>query len=67
MLNIIKNLSIGVVIGAALVGLGSYAMSIPDVQFSYSTDQCVKVLNYVEGDNYNCENLPPKFNHVWVK
>ena len=58
------------VISASVVvfyGFLDKAFSIPDVQFSYSTDQCVKVLNYVEGDNYNCENLPPKFNHVWVK
>ena len=42
-------------------------LSIPDVHFSYSTDECVKVLNYTEGDNYSCENLPSKFNHVWVQ
>lgn len=43
------------------------ALSLPDVWFSYSTDECVKVVNYVEGDNYSCENLPSKFNHVWVE
>lgn len=43
------------------------AMAMPDVWFSYSTDECVKVINYVEGDNYSCENMPTKFNHVWVK
>jgi len=55
----------------AFVGLLAYvflsAMSMPDVWFSYSTDECVKFINYVEGDNYSCENLPRKFNHVWVK
>lgn len=43
------------------------ALSIPDVKFSYSTDRCVEVINYVEGDKYNCENLPTKFNHIWVE
>jgi hypothetical protein len=43
------------------------ALSLPDVWFSYSTDECVRVINYVEGENYSCENMPSKFNHVWVK
>ena len=43
------------------------AFSIPDVQFSYSSNECVKVLNYVDGENYSCENMPTKFNHVWVQ
>ena len=50
-----------------LFSLLDKALSIPDVHFSYSTNECVKVLNYVEGENYSCENLPRKFNHVWVK
>jgi len=50
-----------------LFSLLDKAFSIPDVQFSYSTNECVKVLNYVEGENYSCENLPRKFNHVWVQ
>lgn len=43
------------------------ALMIPDVQFSYSNDVCVKVINYNPDDNYSCENLPEKFNHVWVE
>jgi len=50
-----------------LFSLLDEAFSIPDVQFSYSTNECVKVLNYVEGENYSCENMPTKFNHVWVQ
>lgn len=53
------------------IGLFTYlfltAMAMPDVWFSYSTGECVSVVNYVEGDNYSCENLPSKFNHVWVE
>ena len=56
---------------AVLCGVATYAIldaaSMPDVWMSYSTDECVKVINYVEGENYSCENMPSKFNHVWVK
>ena len=56
---------------AICAGLISYlflsAMAMPDVWVSYSTDECVKVINYNEGDNFSCENMPSKFNHVWVK
>lgn len=61
----------GGVVFAIVCGLCAYAvldaMSLPDVHFSYETDECVRVLNYVESDQYSCENLPNKFNHVWVK
>ena len=43
------------------------AMAMPDVWVSYSTGECVTVVNYDEGDNYSCENMPTKFNHVWVE
>lgn len=43
------------------------AMALPDVWFSYETNECVQVINYNEGDNYSCENLPKRFYHVWVK
>lgn len=43
------------------------SLEMPDVWYSYSSGECVKVLNYAEDDNYSCENLPRKFNHVWVK
>lgn len=43
------------------------ALTLPDVWYSYSTNDCVKVLNYAEGDNYSCENLPKRFYHVWVE
>lgn len=65
-----SHISVGLAIGLLAFGF-TYAMlsaaGLPDVHFSYSTDECVKVLNYVEGDNYSCENLPSKFNHVWVE
>ena len=41
--------------------------SLPDVHFSYSTQECVKVVNYIEGHKYTCENLPSRYYHVWVQ
>lgn len=43
-----------------------YAKTNPDVWFSYSSNDCVRVVNYREGDNYTCDNLPGRFYHVWV-
>ncbi len=44
----------------------SYAGSIPEMQVSHSTGECVSVINY--GDtNYSCENQPRKYHHVWTK
>jgi hypothetical protein len=56
--------------GVAVVALGfavNSALQLPDVYFSYSTDECVKVVNYKEDHNYSCELLPAKFHHVWVQ
>ena len=63
--------TVSVAIVASLIGGFAFALNtslgIPDVNFSHSTGDCVEVINYEEGDNYSCENLPSKFNHVWVK
>lgn len=45
----------------------SSAAHMPDVHVSHSTGECVKVINYDERFDYTCENLPEKYNHVWVK
>ena len=42
------------------------AASLPDVYFSYPDEECVKVINYIEGHNYSCDNLPTKFYHHYV-
>ena len=55
------------ILACGLVYLWLEALSMPDVWFSYSTDECVQVINYHEGDKYSCEDLPTKFNHIWVK
>ena len=68
--NTLQNIGFALLMGAfagVLCWLLLSSMAMPDVWFSYSTDECVKVVNYVEGDNYSCENMPSKFNHVWVE
>jgi hypothetical protein len=62
--------SIAVVLIAFLL-IVDYSSTIPDVLFSHSTGQCVGVQNYmailIENPIYSCENLPTKYNHIWVK
>ena len=43
------------------------ALDIPDVMISNATGECVKVINYKEGDKYSCTDMPSKYNVVWVK
>ena len=38
----------------------------PDVIFSHSTKQCVKVIN-ADGTEGDCNNLPKRFHHIWGK
>ena len=40
------------------------ATDTPDVIFSYSSKQCVKVV-YPDGSEGTCDKLPRKLNHVW--
>lgn len=56
----------------SLIGAGFYiglvsAMNMPDVYVSHSTNECVEVINYDSRFDYTCENLPDKYNHVWVE
>jgi hypothetical protein len=71
MLQAIKSLTIGAVIGAGIFAMVDYAFSIPDVLVSYESNMCQQVQNYdsvLFGTTaYSCENMPTKFNHVWVK
>lgn len=46
--------------------VGFQALMMPDVLVSYSTNECVEVINYDKG-NYSCENMPKKYNHIWAK
>lgn len=54
---------------ALLVSGFAYALvtaaRMPDVHVSYSTGECVRVINYAD-TNYSCEDQPQKYNHIWV-
>ena len=39
----------------------------PDIYWSNTTNECVGVVNYANGDDYSCNDLPSKYNKVWVK
>lgn len=38
----------------------------PDVHVSSQTGECVRVINYAESDDYNCYEMPNRYNKVWV-
>ena len=69
--NMIKNIALAGVFGAAVFAILDYATSIPSVKMSYATNTCVEVENYPSAmfgtTNYSCESMPTKFNHVWVQ
>ena len=67
----IKNIVLCAAFGVAVFSVLDYASSIPDVHMSYASNSCVEVLNYPSvlfgTTNFSCENMPTKFNHVWVQ
>ena len=48
-----------------------YAFSMPEVYKSYSSRECVKVETYpgllFGQEQFSCENLPSRYDLVWVK
>ena len=71
MKNAIITIVFSAVFSCGIFAVIDYALSIPDVKFSYSTNECVEVENYPTvlfgTSTYSCENLPSKFNHAWVQ
>lgn len=67
----IKALATGAAAGFVIFAFADYAFSIPTVKMSYSSNTCVEVENYPSTffgtTEYSCENMPEKFNHVWVQ
>lgn len=48
-----------------LVLLATVMMTdVPDVQFSIETEKCVKVIPESAG---SCDDIPRRYNHVWVQ
>lgn len=57
----------GALCGLAIIGfMALNVAALPDVHFSYSSGDCVKVVNYTD-EMFACDNYPSKFNHVWVQ
>jgi len=64
-----KNVITGLILASAIAAAayaGNEILSMPDAYFSYATNECVKVINYTD-TVFACENLPARFNHVWVQ
>lgn len=59
------------VVFVGLLSVGGYlfnnALDMPTVESSNATGECVEVINYAKGDDYDCDNLPERYNHRWVK
>lgn len=49
---------------AVIVWMFIQATDTPDVIFSYSSKQCVRV-DYPDGSHGDCSKLPKKFNFIW--
>ena len=54
----------------AVVGI-DYAFAMPDVYVSFSTNECVKVVNhdsaFFGSTNATCGDLPTRYNFIWAK
>jgi hypothetical protein len=70
-MNLIKSFISAILVFVALFVAFDYVLTGSDVLVSHSTGACVSVENYdgilFSAGEYNCENLPPKYTHVWVK
>ena len=58
--------AMGVITLVAAFFVLTTSLDLPDVLISHSTNECVTVINYIDEDTYSCENMPTKYNKVWV-
>tara|TARA_B100000929_G_scaffold290599_1_gene284956 strand:+ start:91703 stop:91906 length:204 start_codon:yes stop_codon:yes gene_type:complete len=57
-----------IIIGLIMIALGMiYSEPTPTVKISHSSGECVEVINYTKETRFSCDNLPEKYDHVWVK
>ena len=54
-------------LGAVCVFVLIGVLNTPEVQFSNTTGECVKVINFTADEVYSCDNMPAKYSRVWVK
>ena len=43
------------------------ALNRPEVLISTSSGKCVDVINFIEENNYTCDNKQPKYSVTWVQ
>ena len=69
--NFIKVTAAGAVFFSGSLLAMDYAFSMPEVYKSYSSRECVKVETYpgllFGQEQFSCENLPSKYDLVWVE
>ena len=58
--------AMGVITLVAAFFVLTTSLDLPDVLISHSTNECVTVINYTDEDTYSCDNMPTKYNKVWV-
>ena len=67
--NIIAGIVLSILFSASLIFAYLYISDIPDVYISHSTGMCQKVIYYEEGKETEktCDELPNKYNVIWIK
>ena len=65
-MNILASIILGLSLVFLMYSCGSTLM-IPVVHYSFTTDQCVSVVNSNIHDKYDCTNLPAKHYASWVR
>ena len=67
--SVVKGITFGslfLLIWGIVIYLILRALDTPEVEFSWSTKQCVKVV-YMDGKTTNCDVLPDRYDIVWGK
>lgn len=52
---------------ASVFAVLDYALSVPVVEFSYSTGECIKVIGADGAERLCSEQMPEKYDSVWIK
>ena len=65
MKQLLEGVFFGFLTAGAIIAIGTYALSLPEVHWSHTQDRCVKVLSM--DDDHTCDNLPEKYTRIWVQ
>lgn len=67
--SVVKGIAFGslfLLIWGIVIYLILRALDTPEVEFSWTTKQCVRVV-YMDGKTTNCDVLPDRYDIVWGK